>query len=74
MDHQSAIWRVPLGPCAVEFAVEREGGAFVGCVAYGKQGEEDGPEEKAVDRKERAGVEDGACETDSEGEECKGRE
>lgn len=75
LDDEPPVRRVPLAPREVQLAVEREGGAFVGRVADGEEGDEGGPEQEGVHGEDGAGVEDGAGDADEEGEaEDRGRD
>lgn len=72
LDDETAERGVPLRPREVEFTVEGEGGAFVGDVADGEEGDEGGPEEEGVDGEDGAGIEDGAGCAGEEGEDVDG--
>lgn len=63
---------VPLAPCHVELAVEREGGALVGGVSDREDRDERRPEQEHVYGEEGARVEERACEPEEEGQEHDG--
>jgi len=61
LDSKSAICSEESGPFRVDFAFEIERPAFIGDVAWGDEEAETYPEEKGVDGKEGAVVEEYTC-------------